>query len=73
MKEIIDKRVTLTIRGDWTQREKLAIIFREEQIPASSPFECDYNSKTNTTRLRYIIHGSIETNELAKIYGIHTF
>lgn len=58
MRELIDKRITLTLRGDWTQREKLAIIFREEQIPAGSPFQCDYNQKTNTTRLRFIIRGA---------------
>ena len=67
MKEIICKRLSLTLRGDWTQPEKLAIIFREEQIPESTPFSCYYNQQDDTTNLIFIISSS------APICGIHTF
>ena len=75
MKEIITKRLSLTLRGDWTQPEKLAIIFKEEQIPERSPFSCWYDSQTDRTQL-IIIFGGTETaqlrSQIAQIYGEHT-
>lgn len=55
MKEIITMRIELTLRGDWTHPDKLAIIFKEEQIPEFTPFCCDYNQQDDTTNIIFRI------------------
>lgn len=76
MEEIISRRLSLTLRGDWTQHDKLAIVFKEEQIPEDTPFSCYYNPHDDTTNLIFLILADEyqqDRQALARLYGIHTF